>query len=1183
MLSNKSLNQLSKRIQIRNILYHVVNTTLVNLSAGLKELALSSYQDASNILGKTVPIGHLIIATDKKKITEAVSKEQAEQIKDAIFEQIPKDKLDAIVLGGPAYGRKSWHARIAQQTQLAPPDQIAALVTTGYLQGETPTALAKRLRPWVQGVASSARRVARNESMRIAHATRMEAYENMGDMVVGYQIHATMDTRVRPEHAARSGTIYYKKPVMGQLGLDKMPQPPLEEDGTVAHNCRCWITPVLEVQSQVEDNPAAKALFTDNKDKLIPNPAVYNDWFDRASESDKERVVGKSRLKTIRNQLGAGEKISWGHFVNPNNGSLIDTDVLKNEHPNIRIGRLEKFDELMADRKELTNKVYNYGYLPPEKPPAFVGPIKPPQTEFEKYTNGLIELARQAAAKAAAQKAIDDINLAAKQAADAAAAAEAASQAAAAKAAADLILAQQAAAAKIAADLLAAKQAADAAAAAQAAADLLAAQSAAAAAQAAAQAAAAQAANNALNGPLTQAQAQAAVKLMQQKGAHATYPDDYFDEVEKWPNVGGQAGSNEGGVYQDVFGSKHYVKKPKSLLHAENEILTSAFYDHLGVKSVQVKKGYRYNQVVTVSPIEEKIGDLDKFMSDPSVIKKLQKGFCVDAWLANWDAVGNLDNVIVNKNKDPIRVDPGGALLFRAQGSPKGSAFNEDVNELNTLIDPNISPNGYTIFGGMTKDDKTESAKELLKITPIQIEQYVTATITDKAKAADLIKVLIARRAKILKEFGVDDDKPVASVIKKVKTRVSNKVIVPVVVPPKPTKAEAAALKTLIANFGQDSDVAQAAILAAKQKAAIRAKAIKARAAQKFALKKKGLPLPVDAVQSILALPAKEKNHPKVISWAERKFKDEKKREAFLKFFGKSQAVTEKGNPEREYGKVNFGEEGGVTRLYHGSSANWGAMPAQFSHDQYNRGEGADMAGRGFYLTNNNTVANMYAGDTVGSHNHPVYLRTENPFVFYKKVEEGFEGLFKNALIRNVTDGITEKGGRQQYGHRIRPNGGKQSTMEVFNVNRFNRDVEAKKKQLADQGLPFLNYHLWQCGANALDGGTKNVNEALIRLGFDSVKHETTDGGGSPSDPIHIIRKDNSTVGATDGRTVDRDHFNATGEYRAKDRSLKNGWSTVYVAFNPEDIKSAIGNRGTYDRTSQKTTEQKQKKKKKKS
>ena len=74
MLGNKSLNQLSKRIQIRNILYHVVHSTLNNLSVGFKEIALASYRDAANILGKAVPIGHLIIATDKKKITEAVSK-----------------------------------------------------------------------------------------------------------------------------------------------------------------------------------------------------------------------------------------------------------------------------------------------------------------------------------------------------------------------------------------------------------------------------------------------------------------------------------------------------------------------------------------------------------------------------------------------------------------------------------------------------------------------------------------------------------------------------------------------------------------------------------------------------------------------------------------------------------------------------------------------------------------------------------------------------------------------------------------------------------------------------------------------------------------------------------------------------------------------------------------------------
>lgn len=192
------------------------------------------------------------------------------------------------------------------------PEQLASLVTSGFSAGSTPAELSRQIRPFVQGVASTARRVARNESMRIAHETRMQAYEELGEMVIGYQIHATMDARVRPHHAARSGTIYYKKPGPGQLGTNKMPRPPLEEDGTVAHNCRCWLTPVLEVQKQIEEDPAAKAVFTNARDELIPNPAVYTDWFDRADEGDKRRVVGARRLAIVRDRLKPGEKLGWG-------------------------------------------------------------------------------------------------------------------------------------------------------------------------------------------------------------------------------------------------------------------------------------------------------------------------------------------------------------------------------------------------------------------------------------------------------------------------------------------------------------------------------------------------------------------------------------------------------------------------------------------------------------------------------------------------------------------------------------------------------------------------------------------------------------------------------------------------------------------------------------------------------
>lgn len=141
-----------------------------------------------------------------------------------------------------------WPRRIAAQTRLADPATIATLITQGLAAGRTPAQIARDVRPLVQGVQTSARRVARTECMRVAGEVQLQAWDELGDMVVGYQVHATLDQNTRPEHRDRDGTTYWKEPKPGQKGLDEMPRPPLEsarDSYKVAFNCRCFLAPVL--------------------------------------------------------------------------------------------------------------------------------------------------------------------------------------------------------------------------------------------------------------------------------------------------------------------------------------------------------------------------------------------------------------------------------------------------------------------------------------------------------------------------------------------------------------------------------------------------------------------------------------------------------------------------------------------------------------------------------------------------------------------------------------------------------------------------------------------------------------------------------------------------------------------------------------------------------------------------
>lgn len=229
-------------------------------------------------------------------------------------------------------------------------------------------------------------------------------------------------------------------------------------------------------------------------------------------------------------------------------------------------------------------------------------------------------------------------------------------------------------------------------------------------------------------------------------------------DLQGMKKVGGQQGSNEGGTYEDAEGNQAYVKTPKSDLHAQNEVLASALYRLLDVPAAEMYlASFDDGKIKTYSPmIPDAKSDLKTKLKDPEYLKKLQDGFAVDAWLANWDVAGLVfDNVVTDENGDPVRVDPGGALLFRAMGAPKGKAFGDKVTELDTLRDPKMNPQSASIFGSMTEEQQKESARKLLDISNEDIETLVHSVITDEKVASDLASTLEARRADILDRYGL--------------------------------------------------------------------------------------------------------------------------------------------------------------------------------------------------------------------------------------------------------------------------------------------------------------------------------------------------------------------------------------------------------------------------------------------
>jgi SPP1 gp7 family putative phage head morphogenesis protein len=365
---------------IRNMIAQSVRI----MDAGLGAVARAAHADTVAKIMQTMPTASLgLIVQRRAKTRPANGKfmerkatpDEADQIERMLFPPMETTTAERIVRA-PSAGT-SWQARMTQLTRLAAPVDVANLVAGWAASGQPPATLERALRPVVQGVRSTSRRVARTEGQRVANAARMEAYAGMDDVIAGYQIHGTMDSRTRPHHAARNGMIFWKAPPPGQPGLSQCPHPPMESDGTVAHNCRCWLTPVLTVDDDIKNDPAAQQLFTNHEANLIPDPTVYSDWFASTDRTQQRYAVGARRLNAILQSLQPGEVASWAHFINPKTGKLVDHKTLVAETPAARKARIAAVNAMLAERRELVRQVSKFGFVPGSGPAMPGGPVAP--------------------------------------------------------------------------------------------------------------------------------------------------------------------------------------------------------------------------------------------------------------------------------------------------------------------------------------------------------------------------------------------------------------------------------------------------------------------------------------------------------------------------------------------------------------------------------------------------------------------------------------------------------------------------------------------------------------------------------------------------------------------------------------------------------------------------------------
>lgn len=237
---------------------------------------------------------------------------------------------------------------------------------------------------------------------------------------------------------------------------------------------------------------------------------------------------------------------------------------------------------------------------------------------------------------------------------------------------------------------------------------------------------------------------------------------DHVTVMDAWKQTGPQEGSNTGGRFQDKSGQEWYCKFPSDPGVVRNEFLAAKFYQMLGVAVPSLKLVEKDGKLGIASKWVD--GLKNGMANDLSFAPGTADGFVVDAWLANWDVVGlSNDNLKIGKDGQAVRVDAGGALLYRAQGGEKGTDFGDDVPELDTLKDHSKNAKAAAVFAGIPPEKMAFGLSQLNKLKPSQIAELCQkiGPGSDADKAA-LAAKLTARRAYILKKFGVADqwDKP---------------------------------------------------------------------------------------------------------------------------------------------------------------------------------------------------------------------------------------------------------------------------------------------------------------------------------------------------------------------------------------------------------------------------------------
>lgn len=232
-------------------------------------------------------------------------------------------------------------------------------------------------------------------------------------------------------------------------------------------------------------------------------------------------------------------------------------------------------------------------------------------------------------------------------------------------------------------------------------------------------------------------------------------PDQPGDDV-RWPDHPGElnrvsslGGSTGAELYEDPHSGERFVlKRGNSPAHIRNEMAADRAYQAAGINVPPFREyagpsgePIKLAKFIEGTPLGQwKPGSIDELKA---VNAQLSEGFAMDGLLANWDVIGQAkDNVLIDPDGVPWRIDNGGAMGFRAQGAVKPQ-WNEYPDDLWSMRNAKINPQAASQFSSVTWADIRQ-----------QVDALDTDAVLNALNSSTVDRSIMGERLRQLAEMG---------------------------------------------------------------------------------------------------------------------------------------------------------------------------------------------------------------------------------------------------------------------------------------------------------------------------------------------------------------------------------------------------------------------------------------------